>query len=92
MRNNKTCPNPIYEQIKGVLVLHPEEGIDSRILKLLESLDCRVLSQQPKRLTIKTSRRNLQAIKEIWRSKDSANALSQELNACISNIIIGSKA
>lgn len=56
---------------------------------LLKTLCCEILSTHENRFTIKTSRGNLQSIKQKWQDNRLDNPISQELTACVSQIIIG---
>lgn len=58
---------------------------------LFKALCCQVMSTHENRFTVKTSRGNLQSIKKRWLD-NSDSAISQELNACVSQIIIGGAA
>jgi hypothetical protein len=57
--------------------------------ELLKSLQCEILSSRDNRITISTSRGNLQSIKECWLANDPGNNLSQRLNEHLEQIIIG---
>lgn len=64
----------------------------ARGLELMKTLHCEVLSNHLSRVTIKTSRGNLQAIKKSWLAQDLNNTVNKELSACIDQIVIGGKA
>jgi hypothetical protein len=72
-----------------VIVFHAADELASNAKALLKTLCCEVLSTHDNRYTIKTSRGNLQSIKRRWLEKRLDTAISQELNICVSQIIIG---
>jgi hypothetical protein len=67
------------------------DEVASKAQTLLKSLCCQVMATHENRFTVKTSRGNLQAIKQHW-LENSDTAISRELNACVSQIIIGGAA
>lgn len=84
--------NPQLEPIKGIFVFSSEDDSHTDGLALVKELHCEVLSDSGTRVTVKTSRGNLQSIKKWWQAQDEAHPMSQKLRACVSNIIIGGKA
>jgi len=64
------------------------DELASKAQTLFKSLCCQVMATHENRFTVKTSRGNLQAIKQRWLENSEA-AISKELNACVSQIIIG---
>lgn len=82
--------NPLLQRIKGVFVFKKGwEDLAQKAPDLLKTLHCDVLSSRDNRVTISTSRGNLQNIKQCWLSNDAGNALSQQLKDCVEQIIIG---
>lgn len=82
--------NPLQQRVKGVLVF--KIGLDDCIQKaneLLKALQCDVLASRGNRITISTSRKNMQSIKACWESKDPDSNLSVQLNEHIVQMIIG---
>ena len=92
MQQRKKAPNPESQQIKGIFIF--QEGIEvyTKALELMKSLSCTILTDHVSRMMIKTSRHNLQSIKQCWLSNDTGNSLSMELNYCVNQIIIGGRA
>ena len=88
----KKAPSPQGQQIKGIFIF--QEGVDAytKALELMKPLNCTVLLGNVNRMMIKTSRANLQYIKQCWLSKDQSNSLSNDLNECVAQIIIGGRA
>lgn len=84
--------NPALQPVKGIIVfhanMHAENELTTKAGALLKTLCCEVLSSHENRFTVKTSRGNMQSIKQRWLDNHS-DALSQELAACVSQIIIG---
>jgi hypothetical protein len=83
---------PESQQIKGIFVFQNGVDVYNKALKLMKTLDCTILTDNVSRMMIKTSRSNLQLIKKCWLSNNKGNALSIELNDCVSQIIIGGRA
>lgn len=82
--------NPLLQRVKGVFIFKDElEEHTQTASELLKTLQCEVLSTRENRITISTSRGNLQTIKQCWLSNDPKNALSQQLNQRVNQIIIG---
>ncbi len=86
MRNRPE--NPLAQQVKGALILREGEEIATQTHNLMVSLNCQVLTTNNSRMMVKATRGNLQSIKKCWLAKDERNTLSQELNVCISQIVI----
>jgi len=82
--------NPQNQPIKGVFIFkNMEEGARSKALDLLKSVHCRVISSVKNRVTVTSSRANLQKIKRSWLAKSDRSDLSIALNDQISQIILG---
>jgi hypothetical protein len=82
--------NPLLQRVKGVFIFKSElEDYLQKATELLKSMQCDVISSRENRITISTSRANLQTIKSCWQSNDPSNTLSQQLNLRVSQIIIG---
>lgn len=81
--------NPALQPVKGIVVFHAADGLTSKAEALLKTLCCEVLSIHENRFTVKTSRGNLQAIKQRWQAQNPENEIGLELKASISQIIIG---
>jgi hypothetical protein len=82
--------NPLLQRVKGVFVFKSElPDCVQQSSGLLKTLQCEVLSSHNNRITISTSRGNLQNIKQCWLSNDPGNDLSRQLNQQVSQIIIG---
>jgi hypothetical protein len=92
MQQKKKPFNPAVEQVKGIFFFHEGEEIYDKALALLKTLNCVVINDNVNRITVKTSRGNLQSIKTCWLAKDGSSTLSQELNEYVSQIIIGGRA
>lgn len=87
---NRNYPrNPAFEPVKGIIVFHAVEEFTAKAEALLKTLCCEVLSTHENRFTVKTSRGNLQSIKQRWLANKLDTHTSQELNSCVSQIIIG---
>jgi len=84
--------NPTFQPIKGIIIFHSVDQLASRAEALMKTLCCEVLVTHENRFTIKTSRGNLQSIKQRWMEKTSDNAVNKELKDCVSQIIIGGAA
>lgn len=84
--------NLALQPIKGIFVFKDGDDILARGLELMKTLHCEVLSSHSSRVTVKTSRGNLQSIKKNWLSQAQSNTLGKELSACILQIVIGGKA
>lgn len=84
--------NPLLQPIKGIFVLNQGEEVLNKTVLLLKVLRCEVMSQHENRITVKTSRGNLQAIKQTWLSKEDETAVGKELSDYVSQIIIGGNA
>ena len=80
--------NPATQPVKGIFYFHNMDELASKAQTLFKSLCCQVMATHENRFTVKTSRGNLQAIKQRWLENSEA-AISKELNACVSQIIIG---
>lgn len=81
--------NPLMQRVKGVFVFKSEpEDHHQKALELLKSLQCEVISSRENRITISTSRGNLQNIKKSWLSQED-NTMSRQLNQRVAQIIIG---
>lgn len=80
--------NPALQPVKGIIIFHDENELVTKAGALLKTLCCEVISSHENRFTVKTSRGNMQSIKQRWLDNNS-DALSQELTACVSQIIIG---
>lgn len=86
---NRNYPrNPATQPIKGIFVFHSMDELSSKAQALFKSLSCQVMATHENRFTVKTSRGNLQTIKQRWLENSDAS-ISKELNACVSQIIIG---
>jgi hypothetical protein len=83
--------NPATQPVKGIFIFHNLDELTSKAQVLFKSLSCQVMATHENRFTVKTSRGNLQAIKQRW-LENSETSLSKELNACVSQIIIGGAA
>lgn len=87
---NRNYPrNPAFQPVKGIIVFHAMDELATKAETLLKTLCCEVLSTHDNRFTIKTSRGNLQSIKQRWQDKTLESPISQELAASVSQIIIG---
>lgn len=84
--------NPLLQPIKGIFVFQKGDEYPERALALMKTLRCEVMSSHDNRITVKTSRGNLQSIKQSWLAANGENAVSKELGACVSQIIIGGNA
>jgi len=90
---NRSYPkDPALQPIKGIIIFHSLDELIPRAEALLKNLCCQVLSTHDSRYTIKTSRGNLQSIKQRWQANKPENAITQELNTIVSQIIIGGAA
>jgi len=90
---NRSYPkDPALQPIKGIIIFHSLDELMPRAEALLKNLCCQVLSIHDSRYTVKTSRGNLQSIKQRWQAKKPENLITQELNAIVSQIIIGGAA
>ena len=65
------------------------DELASKAEVLLKNLCCEVISTHENRFTVKTSRGNLQAIKQRWQDDKQDSPVSQELQASVCQIIIG---
>lgn len=82
--------NPLQQRIKGVLIFkNGISDVTEAAKDLLKSLQCDILTSRDNRITITTSRGNMQHIKKCWESQDSNSDLSTRLNQHIAQIIIG---
>lgn len=81
--------NPATQPIKGVFVFHQDDGLAGKAQALFKTLYCEVITAHDNRFTVKTSRGNLQSIKKRWMDNSLDSAVSQELHASVSQIIIG---
>jgi hypothetical protein len=89
---NRNYPkNPAFQPIKSIIVFHAMDELATKAKALLKTLSCEVMATHANRFTVKTSRGNMQSIKQRW-IDNSDTAISQELNACVSQIIIGGAA
>ena len=87
---NRNYPkDPALQPIKGIIIFNASDQVVPRAEALLKNLCCNVLSTHENRYTIKTSRANLQAIKQRWQDNKPENPITQELNSIVSQIIIG---
>jgi hypothetical protein len=85
--------NPLSQPIKGIFIFHQEvDEFAVKAQELMKTLRCEVMTSYENRITVKTSRGNLQSIKQSWLDNDDANVLSKTLNASVSQIIIGGNA
>lgn len=84
--------NPALQPVKGIVIFHTVDGLASKAEALLKALCCEVLSAYENRYTVKTSRGNLQSIKQRWQDNKLDNAVGQDLNALVAQIIIGGAA
>lgn len=80
--------NPLLQPIKGVFIFNAIDELANKARDLMKTLSCEVTSNHENRFTVRTSRGNMQSIKQRWLAKED-NVLSKELNTCISQIIIG---
>jgi hypothetical protein len=90
--NRSYSSNPALQPIKGIIIFHAADELTGRAEALLKNLCCQVLSTVGNRYTVKTSRGNLQAIKQRWQANELDNPISQELGNLVSQIIIGGRA
>jgi hypothetical protein len=90
---NRNYPrNPATQPVKGIFVFHNMDELASKAQALFKSLCCQVMATHENRFTVKTSRGNIQSIKQRWLANDLGNIISQELSLCVSQIIIGGAA
>jgi hypothetical protein len=90
---NRNYPrNPALQPIKGIFILHKGSDFATKAQELMKTLRCEVMASHESRITVKTSRGNLQSIKQSLLNNDPNNTLSQALNASVSQIIIGGNA
>ncbi|HEY9687775.1 MAG TPA: hypothetical protein V6C52_12440 [Coleofasciculaceae cyanobacterium] len=90
---NRNYPrNPAFQAVKGIFIFHSTDEMAEKAQALFKSLCCQVMSTHENRFTVKTSRGNMQSIKQRWLANNPDNAMSLELNACVSQIIIGGAA
>lgn len=87
----RTYPtNPLIQTVKGVFVF---QGEDDEALneahELLKNMRCQVISAKENRITVTSSRGNLQSIKASWLAGNAEGTLSNELSRQVSQIIIG---
>jgi hypothetical protein len=83
--------NPATQPVKGIFIFQNVDEMAEKAKALFKTLCCQVMTTHDNRFTVKTSRGNMQSIKQRWMDK-SDTAISQELNACVSRIIIGGAA
>ncbi len=88
----KYSKNPLSQWVKGIFIFQNGLVDESQRLKLMDTLDCEILSNHNDRIMVKTTLANLQSIKCCFLANDATSALSQELNSCVTQIIIGGKA
>jgi hypothetical protein len=81
--------NPAFESVKGIIIFHAVDELTTKAESLLKTLCCEILSTHENRFTVKTSRGNLQSIKQRWLANRFETQISQDLNTCVSQIIIG---
>lgn len=82
--------NPLLQPVKGVFIFKRDgDGYAESALELLKSMRCQIISVKDNRMTVSTSRGNLQTIKQCWLSKDTSDDLSNALNRQVDQIIIG---
>lgn len=88
---NRNYPkNYALQPIKGVFVFRPEVSDSTRRAQsMFASMRCEVLATQENRMTVRSSRENLQQIKQSWLANDPEDKLSRELNELVQQIIIG---
>lgn len=93
MRRNYPS-DPMLQPIKGIFIFQEGDEFADKAVELMKNLRCEVTSTRENRVTVKTSRGNLQTIKKNWlaTSKDDKDPVSQELKQCITQIIIGGNA
>jgi hypothetical protein len=80
------------QPIKGIIIFHSCDELPDKAEVLLKTLSCQVLSTVGNRYTIKTSRGNLQAIKQRWQANKPDNSTTHELSDLVCQIIIGGAA
>lgn len=81
---------PENQSIKGIFVFKSKVGkLNAEALDLLKSVNCRVLSSANNRITVSSSRGNLQKIKRCWQDPSERSSLSAALHKQISQIILG---
>jgi len=81
--------DPLLQRVKGVFIFNNAQEEPDKSIELLKTLKCEVLSSLDNRITVSTSRGNLQNIKKIWLSEDANDSLSQDLKQHIAQIIMG---
>jgi hypothetical protein len=87
---NRNYPkNPAFQPVKSIIVFHAMDELATKAKALLKTLSCEVMATHDNRFTVKTSRGNIQSIKQRWLANNLGNTISQELNLCVSQIIIG---
>lgn len=88
---NRNYPaNPLSQPIKGIFIFKKDDPTKAR--ELMKTLHCEVMSSHGNRVTIKTSRGNLQTIKKNWQNKDESSATGKVVTAAVAQIIIGGNA
>lgn len=80
---------PENQPIKGVFVFNKKGDVQSEGLDLLKSVNCRVVSSVKNRVTVTSSRGNLQKIKRCWQSDNERSDLSVALHKQVAHIILG---
>lgn len=91
LMTRRKSPDPLSQKVKGILILQDGEEVSEQAFKLMESLNCEVLTSHNSRMMIAATLSNIQSIKKCWLSNNESNALSRELNQCIAQIIIGGR-
>ncbi len=84
--------NPALQPIKGIIIFNSIDEMPSKAEALLKTLCCEVVSTHENRFTVKTSRGNLQSIKQRWLDNKLDSPINREMSACVSQIIIGGAA
>lgn len=85
----KKSNSPATPRVKGIFIFHEKQGEDSKLLKLMPTLDCEILMNHNNRMMVKATLENFQLIKKCWLANDPKNEISQELHNCVRQIIIG---
>jgi hypothetical protein len=80
--------NPALQPVKGIIIFNETDELDAKAKALLKSLSCEVITSHKNRFTVKTSRGNLQSIKQRWLA-NRTDTSSQDLQTCIHQIIVG---
>jgi len=88
----RKSPSPLGVQVKGIFFFKSGEEVYTKALELMKTLGCTIITDNISRMTVKTSRGNLQSIKDILTSKNTNSSLGAQLDACVTRIIIGGRA